>query len=563
MADQDPQPQPGENPNPEPAAIPVVAPAIEPAQPAAAPVIDDAAADEPAPAPAAAENTSLVVGSEKWIENASAQDLRAHMEQLESGRVPVVVVEKPVEAAPAAAVAEPAASAQETPVFTFTDTSDYDTFAAEEAKYREMIEMTPELKTIFDRHDTRIAELVTQIGSASNEFQADESVQKHMGAFDELVTFRKDDESNTFVPNTGGLITLLAKDYTKELPQVVRDLNELPSGRYPGHTLYQEFIRDYAQLDDQGMQRLDYFLHNHGRLQHPDFVPEGVHPSLSEAYWTAENREALQLRIEAAQFTLTKDADATAAEKEKAKADLNSINSELNRAQRGLNADRERAEAIKTQQEKQIQAIQHEAVDRFVLTTRELVKAVGTEAAKGLGMFDDVAAGIVGLALGTVIENAFSDNDGYAKFYQQELRSYGIDADWKQAFKLRDELFDSEMKIVGLERGGAHPRAIENSKKEKDGIVKELLGLAREAGGKINSKLVTGAGKKLAEDVQKAPKIPAVRLKNPGEGTVDSPKPNYDDPNVSAAELRAEMRKMLKENPYGQAMRGDLSGFAP
>lgn len=516
----------------------------------AAPATDDAP-------PAAAGDDAPAIGSEAWIDNASPEELREYL-----SRPPAV--EKLQEDADAAPDAEeqPAGTdeaAEAVPAFEFTEDSDVDTYLAEREKAVEMYEFDPTVKAMLDRDAAIIAEF--RANAATNAFAGDESVTKHMTAFDRLVEFREDPDTHEFVPDTSGVIELLQADYANELPQIVEDVNTMPSQKYPGLTMFQQFIRDYAGLDAAGMQRLDYFLQNNGTFAVPAFVPEGINTKLAEAYWTAENRDELQLKVEKATFTLQKDPDATAEEKAAAQRDLQVLNGQLAQIQNGLDAAKARIESEKQAQTQAQTAIHDAAVDRFIETTRGIIEIIATKSMTGLEVLDDTGAGITGTAFATLVENCFSDNDGYAKYYQDKLASYGVTADWAKAYAVRDRLFAAEGKIIALEKAGANPRAVENAKREKDGVVKELLSLAHEAAGKMNAKLVAGAGKKLAKQIAAAPKIQAARPKAAGDGSRAVPTANYD--NMSTEQLRALIHEeQQKANPYARAARGDLSAFS-
>lgn len=527
--------------------------------PAGETVVEQAAT--PAPAtddapPAPAGDDAPAIGSDEWVENASPEELRDYL----SGSLTAETAEEDVEAAPAAEE-QPAATdeaADAAPAFEFTEDADVDTYLAEREKAVEMYEFDPTVKAMLDRDAAIIAEF--KANAATNAFAGDESVTKHMTAFDRLVEFREDPDTHEFVPDTGGVLELLQTDYANELPQIVEDVNTMPSQKYPGLTMFQQFIRDYANLDGGAMQQLDYFLKNNGRFAVPAFVPEGINPKLAEAFWTAENRDEITLKIERAAFTLQKDPDATAEEKAAAQRDLQVLNGQLAQIQNGLDATKARLEAEKQAQTQAQTAIHDEAVDRFVGTTRGIIEIIATKSMTGLEVLDDTGAGITGTAFATLVENAFSDNDGYAKYYQDKLASYGVKADWAKAYALRDRLFQSEMKVIALEKSGANPRAVENAKREKDGVVKELLSLAHEAAGKMNAKLVAGAGKKLAKQIATAPKIQAARPKASGDGTRAVPKGDFE--NMSVDELRRVIREEhQKANPYARAARGDLSAF--
>ena len=510
------------------------------------------------------------IGSEAWLNDpeTSPAALRAYMTALDEGKDPVAAVtgeDADVEKGADEDSDEESADGQDAAPaavldFKFTENADDETFEKEKTAYLEAVEITPELQTILDRQAAQIESL--RQSAASEAFQTDESVQEHMGAFDQIVEFVEDPETGQYVPKTDGLINLLSTKYEQELPRLVIDLNSRESAKYPGMTFFQEAMADNFGLDGPAMQRLNYFLSHNGTLPYPAFVPEGIDQRFTEAFWTEPDREALETELDRIQFTLAKDPDATDEERATARLNLQKLNQRLANTQSGIDYQRSQREAAQQGQKNVLVEVNNAAVDNFINTSRALIERIGATAATGLDMMDGEGATLTGMAFGALIETAFSDNDGYAKYAQEQLAKHGVTADWGRAFKLRDDLFNAEKKIVALERTkGTNPRAIENAKRDKDGIVKELLSLASEAGGKINRKVVASAGAKLTKEIKNSPRLNAVTPRGTGAGVNSTAKPNFEK--MSVPEMRKAIAKMQRgENPYAQAVRGDISGFA-
>lgn len=543
-----PAPEPGAEPPPEPASAEPVA---EPAPPAAdAPAAPDVVADD-APIPMLADGSDI-----DW-DKLSLTRIRKIMSGEEKLGQPGQQSAAPAaDADPNAQQAAPATleDSADVPVFNFTPDADYDTFSTELSTYLAAEGVAPEVKTIAERLQAEIA--------AAREAGLAPEAAALSSALDTLVTFKPDPEEPTrFVPNTDGLIGLLQKEFPKEVDQVIADLNSLPSAKYQGLTRFQEFIMEHANLDAPAMKRLDTFLQNGGRLDYPSFTPAGISEAAAEAFWTSGRRDEIAETVEKALFTINSDPEATAAEKETAKAELANINADLAKTQRGIDAEKQARAAEQNTIQTERQAIHNGAVDRFINTTRGIIGIIAKDAVKGVDVLDETGAGLTGTAVGTLIETAFSDNEGYAQYAREQLKNYGITADWNKAIDLRDKLFQAETQLEALTRGGAHPRAIENAKKAKDGVVKEMIGLAREASGKINAKIVASAGKKMKAAVGDAPAgTQAAAPRTPAGGPAEAPKgPNFDE--MSLEQIR-EWRRDPKNNPFRQAvMAGDLSGF--
>lgn len=431
--------------------------------------------------------------------------------------------------------------------FKFTENADAETFAKEAAEYLALVEIPPPLETILSAKDTQIAALNEQLAAApaAGEAVLDESTTRAVEALDTLVTFKLDPETGDHVPDTSKVIGLLEKDYTQELPQLIIDLNALPSTKYSGLTRYQEFMRDGFGLDDRAMQNLDYLLQNKGQLPIPTFVPEGIHNTLAEAYWNAHNRAEIEERLTTLRFTITQDPDASDADKAAAKNEVQNINRTLADVQKGLNADKAARQSQIDNAIAQKQAIQTKTATVYEADTVGLIGALSAELAAGLDFLDEGSARITGLSYATMVERALSDDDGYAKHYQGELKKEGITFDWKSGRELLDKLWDADGQITELEEKNANPRAIENARKAKSDILKELQGKQKELKGAILTKVVTGAGVTLEKKVAAAPKIPVVRTRVQGDGSGTSVK--GDPNNMSIEQLRGLIGQKMAE----------------
>lgn len=489
-------------------------------------------------------------------DNMSLEEIRADARRIEAamrGEQP----EPPLDATSASDEPSEAAPAEQPTVFAFTEDADTATYLAERERLVALMEdVSPEVQQMLERDAALLAQFAEQQANPSP-YAGDVLAERVVSALDQLVEFVQDEETGAFVPNSKPLITVLEEDYATELPYVIQEINSQPSPKYQGYTRLQEYVRDGFGLDSAAMKELDTFLQNGGQFAVPNFVPEGIHPSLLEAFWTAEDRSAIEDDLERLQWTLVKDPDATQIEKDGAKAKLDALNRRLAQVQTGLDARKKVIAENRQVQQQTAMANQNAAVDRFIGTTRGIIEVISQESAKGLQMMDGSGAAITGAAFGTLIETAFSDNDGYAKYAQDQLAKQGITADWNKAFEIRDRLFEAELKIVNLEKTpGINPRAIQNAHRDKDLIVKELIGLAKEAGGKINAKVVGGAGKKLEKQIGEAVRIPAPRLRGGNMTTPDLPRVDFDK--MSLEEVRAWKRD---NDPYRRATQGDMAAF--
>lgn len=533
------------------------APPVEEQQQAAPPAEGAQAvveAQDAAPPAGGDDAAKPAIGSDEWIESpdTSAEDLRAYMR----GELKPDGEEAPADAKAAGEEEQPRPAAEEAKPFEFTADADEETRAKEEAAFLEQYELDPATQNMLDHRNAQIETLKAELATRPEVGGDADFVQ----ALDTLVEFRKDEATGRMVPNTDGLIGYFQKNFKAELPQLIVDLNSLPSEKYAGATLMQEFIHDTFDLDAEAMQRFDRFTQNGGRFDVPDFVPEGIEPRLTEAFWLNPDRDMIVQQLERIDWTLNKDVDATAADKQAAQNQLQELNGKLAILQDGYDAKKAQREAVIANRQNNITALQHATVDRFVETTGAILDEIGLESSKGLD-FMGAGAELTGLAIGNLIQNSFSDNEGDAKRCQDKLAKHGITVNWPEAFALRDKLFEAIGQVVSLEKQqGVNPRAVEKAKQQVDAVVQELRGKAKQVAGQINAKMATGAGKKLEADIAGAKRIPAAKPRTQGDAASKPATVNYDD--MPLDELRREIRKARAADPYARAVRGDMSAFA-
>lgn len=426
--------------------------------------------------------------------------------------------------------------------FKFTENADAETLAKEEAEYLENVELPAPLQAMLDRRDAAISEFTAKAADISAA-DVDETAKQHMEAFDKLVTF-KQDADGTVVPDTGGVLTLLKDVYPNERRQLIHDLNSEPSEKYAGYTLFQEFIRDYANLDENGMHTVEQVLANGGSLPVPSFVPEGIRPEVAEAFWQSAERTAIQERLESS-YELIRDEMATDAEKTQARADIQQINATLAQIQRGLDADKSRKAGEAEQQQQQKQRIADAGRQAYTETALQMLEITKGEIAKNLtSVFDEGGAAIVATGFATLIENALSDQDAFAKAAQDSLAKQGISFNWKAGREFLERLYVNENQIAALTAAKANPRAVDIKKNEKATILKELKGLEKELIGKIVTKVIGSSSKTLAVKVAAATKTAAVRPKAKGFASAS---PTTDWMAMSPAELESRMGEMKRE----------------
>jgi hypothetical protein len=444
--------------------------------------------------------------------------------------------EAPKEEVAAAPAAEP---------FKFTEGSDDDTFTKERDAYLETVEITPELQTILERQNAQITALAAKTAEnpAVAAAEPDEFAVKATAALNKLVEFRQA-EDGTVIPDTTALVDLLRNDFKQEMSQVVFDLNAQESLKYKGLTVFQEFLKDGAGLDDRGVANLETFLASGGKIATPSYVPEGIDAKFAEAFWQHPDRDDLTRLMGEAKEVITSPL-ATEDDKNEARRLVNAANQSLQMIQRGLDADkadRTRTEAAITQER---QAVAAKADQSYLQTGVEMLRTFSEGLAPKLTIFDEKGAGVTALAYAALVEKALTD-DEWAKYAQEDLKKQGVDFDWKKGRTLLDDLYRVEHKIAALEaKPGTNPRAIALARQEKSNALKAIKLEQTDLMGRITKIAIAGAGKRLEQEIQKAPKLSAVKPKAPGGSPVDNKGDEIE--NMSADEIRSRLGQLKHE----------------
>lgn len=442
-------------------------------------------------------------------------------------------------------------STEEVEEFKFTENADPETFAKEAKEYLETLEIPAPLQIILERQAAELETLRTAEPVAA---EVPESDQRVINAFNTLGSkFVMDPDRQVHVPDTTELVKVLSTDFKEELPEVILALNSLPSAKYPGQTVYQEFLREYGGLDEAGMRNLETFLDNKGQLPIPTYVPDGIDPKVAEAYWKSPDREILDQTLEAAKATLA-DEMASDGERQLAKNAIQNIQARLVQLQKGLNSERQIEAQTKAQAEKQVEAIQAKAAQSYMDTSVEMLRSFSGKLAESLTLFDEKGAQVTALAYGTLIEKALTD-DEWAKYAQEDLKVRGVDFDWKKGRMALDTLWDIEHRIADLEANfPTKTRAIELAKKDKATALKAIKALETDLFGRIAKvTIATVAPKAKAEaeggEIQETKKLTVVRpkAKAPAPAALKN-EPDLDS--LSPEELQSrigELRHIARE----------------
>jgi hypothetical protein len=440
------------------------------------------------------------------------------------------------EAAPDGAEAAPVVAPEEAApaAFQFTPDADEETFARERAAFVEAYELDPATQYLLERQDKTIGDLRQQLETAAP-VEAPPLYSDAVQALEALVTRVQDPLTNRPVPNTEPLVKLLQTSFPQELPDLAESFLASPSAKYQGHNLFQEYLRDYGNLDDQGLMTVQQILQNGGKLPTPSFVPEGIDPQVAEAFWQAPNRQALLESIEA-QYEIMRDPLSTTEDKALARQYVQQVNQTLGQVQYGINARTQAQEAQRQQHQLAQQQIEQAGDQAYAETS--------------LDMFDAPAARVTALAYGQLIVNALGD-DVWAPYAQADLAKEGIQFNWNEGRAALKRLHQAERNIAGHVATKASPAAVEIAKKEKAAAIKDVKRLELDLMGKISKVAVLGVSKALETKVTAAPKTPAARPRvaaQNGTSPVPSASASIDAyEGMSPEELRSRLGRMRAE----------------
>lgn len=410
----------------------------------------------------------------------------------------------PEEAAPAEETQAPV----EIPGFVFSVDADEETFLKEREAYFEKFELDEGAQFIYDRQNAQIEQLKAELATVATP-ERTESAQAVDDAFLALISRRQDPRTNRFVPNTEPLVRLLTEQYPREVPQLAEDFLSMASQRYQGLTLFQEYLKDYGDLDDQGLLNIQYMLDNNGRMPTPDYVPVGINVKNADAYWQSHNRQALSEAIDA-NWEIVNDFTSSPEEKAMARRNIQQIDQDLSRIQYGIDADKTSTNNRRSIESQRQNAISQAGDQAYINTSVSLIRSFTEQLAGHLDMFDGPGAQVTALAYGNLIAAALAD-DAWSKHAQEDLAKQGVTFNWKAGRAALDRLYNTEHLIAAYELEGGSPAALKNAQDQKLSALKEVKRLDLELMGKISKIAVGGAGKALQAKVSSAPKAPAVR----------------------------------------------------
>lgn len=452
------------------------------------------------------------------------------------------------------AAADPAEVAPEVPIFEFTADADDETFAKEKALWAEQYEVDPATQFLLDRQERQLTQLREQVETAKSE-EILPLYTKAVEALDALATRVTDPRNNQPVPNTAPLVEFLKTSYPQELPELAESLLSLPSPKYQGITLFQEYLRDFGNLDEQGLITVQQVLENGGRLPTPSFVPQGIDSAVAEAFWQSPNRQAIMEQVEA-HYEILGDPLATQEDKTASRNYIYQVNQSLSQVQYGLDARVKAQQQVQQQQYQSRQQVMQAGDQAYAETSAALTRSFSERLAANLDMFDAPAARVTALAYGNLIVNALAGDD-WSAHAQADLAKEGITFNWTEGQKALERLRNAEHNIAGHVATKASPAAVEIAKKEKAAAIKDVKRLELDLMGRISKVAVLGASKVLESKAATAPKTPAARPRTTaaaagssnGVPTTENSLAAYDT--MTPEELQSRIGQLRAEHGIG------------
>lgn len=460
------------------------------------------------------------------------------------------------------------ATADEILSYEFSKDKDFDEFVEEADAYLEQVEVIKPVAEILERYRDELRQS-REFRREIEELGEPESIRKTLKAFNALYNYRAS-EDGSFVPDTSELVKLIQEDFNQEKNHIIVALNSMPSERYANHTVFEEFLRDYFDLDANQMRRVYEFLSSKGEIARPQYVPKGIRENLADAYWSHPSRVDLEKEVSDLQAVI-EDELSGAEEREQARYRLQKINESLEQIQYGIDAKKAFEEASKRQQ-MEIQAqIERETENQFYHSVTELSDNLANKIGKVLETALGVEQGkLAAQGLMSLISQGLSADVYLAEKARRSLADYGIRVNWQDARSLLDELYeieqiltlqrrkvesgltsDGQLSLLNKRQVSISPRAVELAKRNKLKVLSRLNGLLNQASGEIARRFLAGKGVKaqVAQTNQVKPAATRLQIDKTGE-PVNVTGLNYDQMPLE------DLRKIIQTNPYHSILFG-------
>lgn len=414
--------------------------------------------------------------------------------------------------------AEPAA-------FQFTENSDWDTFLSERNAYLESVEITPQLQTILDRQDALLTERASQI-SEFESFGGVETAKEIVTSFNKL--FESELKEGDAQPNAAPLVQTLQKQVPGEFSAIAAEMFASDSLKYKGQSVFEEILIDQFGADEKKVQAIaDFLSAPNASLPVPQTpTPKGVDSKLVDAW--ADVGEVKRFEIESlleeiAEKAAERDAEDNPYLKQTLEAELGEkqkqLNAEISLLQKVQNGIDSQKQQVATAQRRQFEAraqFEQRVEQSYLKDIFNLADSFAKDLAPKLSFVDETAQLSASRDILARVQNALAfgyDADGkmvedpHAERFAKQLQDEGVKFDFAKGRNLLHSYLQATRKVELLtdkvNRRQASPPALEQARRERENLMRDIKTEYRELQGQLSAKYVKSAGNALKSKVDK------------------------------------------------------------
>lgn len=388
--------------------------------------------------------------------------------------------------------------------FEFTADADDETFARESEEFLSRFEDSPEMekvKQIVDGYKSRF-ESASAVNTEIENYGGIETVRRTQSAIDDMVS-RSRQDGEIFVPETASFRKMMQEHYPNEYFQIFNDELGQESKKYAGLTQMEELVAEgFGFKSPQAVEKLVHFLHKK-ESSVPSYLPAGIDEKVGEAFWKAVDRRDIEAKLaginDVLAYVMSGDGDDIydATDKAEAQRDLDAINKKLAQIQVGLNADKQAAADAQNKQVQARQEFENSVMASYQTDAITLEREFSDKISARLTMFGEhsAAAKLTARSMATLVRDALSENEEFAKAARTDLKEMGVSYDWQKGFAALDRLYQINREIKSKEANPnrTSPRSLEISKQTKANIIREIKAQETELVGKMMQIVQTGA----------------------------------------------------------------------
>lgn len=433
--------------------------------------------------------------------------------------------------------------------FSFTPDADAETLAAEESAYLETVEITPQLQQMLDRRDAQIR----QLSGTAETFGTAEQIGRVMTSVNKLFETSLAENGAAVAPNAKPLVELLRTDYKNEFPAIARELFEADSTTHQGMSVFEEILIENLGATPDKIRNIQLYLEADAPLPlPPPPTPAGIDGKLADAWKDFPEQKRFEVEsilddIKAKQAKLAETDNAYF--KSNLQNDLGELQAKLNgelgilqKIQFGINSERAAGQTQARQAQAETIKFESSVIETTNTEIFALAETFSNDISGKLTFLDEDMRLPQARAIEARIMQALERNpDGTAsptaQYVAKQLKEEGVQFDFNAGRHLLNNLQTATRKVLMLERTGASQPAIDNARREKTNILKDIKSEKNELLGQITAKYVKSSGsaisKKVAEIQRNKQKTRGVMPKGSASvprtgGDVDKEIANYN-----------------------------------